>query len=82
MRAAQQHGRPELTVQERRVLVEWLLTDNKESVGKDFISPLAPSGPTFCASDGGTARSTALPPLKQLYLPERFKNGLIGIHDV
>lgn len=40
VRAARQHGRPDLTAQERRVLIEWLLTDNKESVSQKLhIAP-------------------------------------------
>ena len=80
--AAQQNGRPDLTTQERRVLVEWLLTDNKESVSKKLH--IAPSTvrthlQRIRRRYNEIHRSA---PSKAALFARAVQDGLIGIHDV
>ena len=82
VREAQQHGRPELTTQERRVLIEWLLTDNKESVSKKLH--IAPSTvrthlQRIRRRYSEIHRSA---PSKAALFARAVQDGLIGIHDV
>jgi DNA-binding NarL/FixJ family response regulator len=82
VRAAQQHGRPELTAQEKRVLIEWLLTDNKESVSKKLH--IAPSTvrthlQRIRRRYNEIHRSA---PSKAALFARAVQDGLIGIHDV
>ena len=82
VRAAQQRGRPDLTAQERRVLVEWLLTDNKESVSKKLH--IAPSTvrthlQRIRKRYNEIQRSA---PSKAALFARAVQDGLIGIHDV
>ena len=79
--AAQQYGRPELTAQERRVLIEWLLTTTKTRSARNCTSRRALSGPTYSQFGGATARSTAQPPPRRRCSPGH-PDGLIGTHDV
>ncbi|WIM87403.1 DNA-binding response regulator [Candidatus Mycobacterium wuenschmannii] len=82
MEAARQFGRPELTAQERRVLVEWLLTDNKESVSRKLH--IAPSTvrthlQRIRRRYSEIDRSA---PSKAALFARAVQDGLIGIHDV
>ena len=82
VRAGQQRGRPELTAQERRVLIEWLLTDNKESVSKKLH--IAPSTvrthlQRIRRRYSEIHRSA---PSKAALLARAVQDGMIGIHDV
>lgn len=82
VQAAQQRGRPQLTVQERRVLVEWLLTDNKESVSRKLH--IAPSTvrthlQRIRKRYSEIQRSA---PSKAALFARAVQDGLIGIHDV
>jgi DNA-binding NarL/FixJ family response regulator len=82
VRAGQQRGRPELTAQERRVLIEWLLTDNKESVSKKLH--IAPSTvrthlQRIRRRYSEIHRSA---PSKAALFARAVQDGLIGIHDV
>jgi DNA-binding NarL/FixJ family response regulator len=82
VQAARQNGRPELTAQERRVLVEWLLTDNKESVSRKLH--IAPSTvrthlQRIRKRYSEIQRSA---PSKAALFARAVQDGLIGIHDV
>jgi DNA-binding NarL/FixJ family response regulator len=82
VRAARQLGRPDLTAQERRVLVEWLLTDNKESVSRKLH--IAPSTvrthlQRIRKRYSEIQRSA---PSKAALFARAVQDGLIGIHDV
>ena len=82
VRAGQQCGRPELTAQERRVLIEWLLTDNKESVSRKLH--IAPSTvrthlQRIRRRYSEIHRSA---PSKAALFARAVQDGLIGIHDV
>lgn len=82
VRAGQQCGRPELTAQERRVLIEWLLTDNKDSVSKKLH--IAPSTvrthlQRIRRRYSEIHRSA---PSKAALFARAVQDGLIGIHDV
>jgi len=80
--AAQQFGRPELTVQERRVLIEWLLTDNKESVSRKLH--IAPSTVrTHLQRIRRRYSDIHRPaPSKAALFARAVQDGLIGVHDV
>ncbi len=82
VRAAQQFGRPELTAQERRVLIEWLLTDNKDSVSKKLH--IAPSTVrTHLQRIRRRYSEIDRPaPSKAALFARAIQDGLIGIHDV
>jgi DNA-binding NarL/FixJ family response regulator len=82
VQAAQQHGRPELTAQERRVLIEWLLTDNKESVSKKLH--IAPSTVRTHLQRIRRRYSEIhrAAPSKAALFARAVQDGLIGIHDV
>jgi len=79
---AQQFGRPELTAQERRVLIEWLLTDNKDSVSKKLH--IAPSTVrTHLQRIRRRYSEIDRPaPSKAALFARAIQDGLIGIHDV
>lgn len=82
VRVGQQRGRPELTAQERRVLIEWLLTDNKESVSRKLH--IAPSTvrthlQRIRRRYSAIQRSA---PSKAALFARAVQDGLIGIHDV
>lgn len=82
VRAAQQRGRPELTAQERRVLIAWLHNDNKESVSKKLH--IAPSTvrthlQRIRRRYNEIDRSA---PSKAALFARAVQDGLIGIHDV
>jgi DNA-binding NarL/FixJ family response regulator len=80
--AAQQFGRPELTAQERRVLIEWLLTDNKDSVSKKLH--IAPSTVRTHLQRIRRRYSEIdrAAPSKAALFARAIQDGLIGIHDV
>jgi DNA-binding NarL/FixJ family response regulator len=80
--AARQCGRPELTAQERRVLIEWLLTDNKDSVSKKLH--IAPSTVrTHLQRIRRRYSEIDRPaPSKAALFARAIQDGLIGIHDV
>jgi DNA-binding NarL/FixJ family response regulator len=82
VQAAQQRGRPELTAQERRVLIEWLLTDNKDSVSKKLH--IAPSTVrTHLQRIRRRYSEIDRPaPSKAALFARAIQDGLIGIHDV
>jgi DNA-binding NarL/FixJ family response regulator len=82
VQAAQQIGRPELTAQERRVLIEWLLTDNKDSVSKKLH--IAPSTVrTHLQRIRRRYSEIDRPaPSKAALFARAIQDGLIGIHDV
>jgi DNA-binding NarL/FixJ family response regulator len=82
VRAAQKFGRPELTAQERRVLIEWLLTDNKDSVSKKLH--IAPSTVrTHLQRIRRRYSEIDRPaPSKAALFARAIQDGLIGIHDV
>ncbi len=82
VRAAQQCGRPELTTQERRVLIEWLLTDNKDSVSRKLH--IAPSTVrTHLQRIRRRYSEIQRPaPSKAALFARAVQDGLIGIHDV
>ena len=82
VRAGQQCGRPELTAQERRVLIEWLLTDNKESVSKKLH--IAPSTVrTHLQRIRRRYREIhRSAPSKAALFARAVQDGMIGIHDV
>ncbi len=82
VQAARQSGRPDLTAQERRVLVEWLLTNNKESVSQKLH--IAPSTvrthlQRIRKRYSEIQRSA---PSKAALFARAVQDGLIGIHDV
>jgi DNA-binding NarL/FixJ family response regulator len=82
VRVAQERGRPDLTVQERRVLIEWLLTDNKDSVSRKLH--IAPSTvrthlQRIRKRYSEIQRSA---PSKAALFARAVQDGLIGIHDV
>jgi DNA-binding NarL/FixJ family response regulator len=80
--AARRFGRPELTAQERRVLIEWLLTDNKDSVSKKLH--IAPSTVrTHLQRIRRRYSEIDRPaPSKAALFARAIQDGLIGIHDV
>jgi DNA-binding NarL/FixJ family response regulator len=82
VQAAQQRGRPELTAQERRVLIEWLLTDNKDSVShKLHIAPSTVR--THLQRIRRRYSEIDRPaPSKAALFARAIQDGLIGIHDV
>jgi DNA-binding NarL/FixJ family response regulator len=82
LRAAQQHGRPELTEQERRVLIAWLLTDNKDAVSQKLH--IAPSTVrTHLQRIRRRYREINRPaPSKAALFARALQDGLLGIHDV
>ncbi len=82
VRAGQQRGRPDLTAQERRVLIEWLLTDNKESVSKKLH--IAPSTVrTHLQRIRRRYSEIHRPaPSKAALFARAIQDGLISIHDV
>jgi DNA-binding NarL/FixJ family response regulator len=82
VRAAQQHGRPELTEQERRVLIAWLLTDNKDGVSRKLH--IAPSTVrTHLQRIRRRYREIDRPaPTKAALFARALQDGLLGIHDV
>jgi DNA-binding NarL/FixJ family response regulator len=82
VQAAQQRGRPELTAQERRVLIEWLLTDNKDSVSQKLH--IAPSTVrTHLQRIRRRYNEIDRPaPSKAALFARAIQDGLIGIHDV
>ncbi len=82
MQAAQQHGRPELTEQERRVLIAWLLTDNKDGVSQQLH--IAPSTVrTHLQRIRRRYREINRPaPSKAALFARALQDGLLGIHDV
>jgi DNA-binding NarL/FixJ family response regulator len=82
VQAAQQHGRPELTEQERRVLVAWLLTDNKDGVSQKLH--IAPSTVrTHLQRIRRRYREINRPaPSKAALFARALQDGLLGIHDV
>ncbi|MGA8332615.1 MAG: response regulator transcription factor [Mycobacterium sp.] len=82
VQAAQQHGRPELTEQERRVLVAWLLTDNKDGVSQQLH--IAPSTVrTHLQRIRRRYREIDRPaPSKAALFARALQDGLLGIHDV
>jgi DNA-binding NarL/FixJ family response regulator len=82
VQAAQQHGRPELTEQERRVLIAWLLTDNKDGVSRQLH--IAPSTVrTHLQRIRRRYREINRPaPSKAALFARALQDGLLGIHDV
>jgi DNA-binding NarL/FixJ family response regulator len=82
IRVAKLHGRPELTAQERRVLIAWLLNENKESVGKTLH--IAPSTVrTHLQRIRRRYREINRPaPSKAALFARAVQDGLLGIHDV
>jgi DNA-binding NarL/FixJ family response regulator len=82
VQAAQQSGRPELTAQERRVLIEWLLTDNKDSVSKKLH--IAPSTVRTHLQRIRRRYSDIDRPAhsKAALFARAIQDGLIGAHDV
>ena len=82
LQAAQQHGRPELTEQERRVLIAWLLTDNKDGVSQKLH--IAPSTVrTHLQRIRRRYREIDRPaPSKAALFARALQDGLLGIHDV
>jgi DNA-binding NarL/FixJ family response regulator len=82
LQAARQFGRPDLTAQERRVLIEWLLTDNKDSVSKKLH--IAPSTVrTHLQRMRRRYSELDRPaPSKAALFARAIQDGLIGIHDV
>ena len=82
VQAAQQRGRPELTAQERRGLIEWLLTDNKDSVShKLHIAPSTVR--THLQRIRRRYNEIDRPaPSKAALFARAIQDGLIGIHDV
>jgi DNA-binding NarL/FixJ family response regulator len=82
VQAAQQHGRPELTDQERRVLIAWLLTDNKDGVSRQLH--IAPSTVrTHLQRIRRRYREIDRPaPSKAALFARALQDGLLGIHDV
>jgi DNA-binding NarL/FixJ family response regulator len=82
VQAAQRHGRPELTPQERRVLTEWLLTDNKESVSRKLhIAPntVRTHLQRIRRRYSEIHRSA---PSKAALFARAVQDGLLGIHDI
>jgi DNA-binding NarL/FixJ family response regulator len=82
VQAAQQHGRPELTDQERRVLIAWLLTDNKDGVSRQLH--IAPSTVrTHLQRIRRRYREIDRPaPSKAALFARALQDGLLGIHDI
>lgn len=82
VQAAHQHGRPELTEQERRVLIAWLLTDNKDEVSQQLH--IAPSTVrTHLQRIRRRYREINRPaPSKATLLARALQDGLIGVHDI
>jgi DNA-binding NarL/FixJ family response regulator len=82
VQSAQQFGRPDLTAQERRVLIEWLLTDNKDSVSKKLH--IAPSTVRTHLQRIRRRYSEIdrAAPSKAALFARAIQDGLIGIHDV
>lgn len=82
VRAAQQHGRPDLTAQERRVLIAWLLNENKETVGRTLH--IAPSTVrTHLQRIRRRYSEINRPaPSKAALFARAVQDGLLGIHDV
>jgi DNA-binding NarL/FixJ family response regulator len=82
VQAAQEHGRPELTEQERRVLIAWLLTDNKDGVSQKLH--IAPSTVrTHLQRIRRRYREINRPaPSKAALFARALQDGLLGIHDV
>lgn len=82
LQAAQQHGRPELTDQERRVLIAWLLTDNKDGVSQKLH--IAPSTVrTHLQRIRRRYREINRPaPSKAALFARALQDGLLGVHDV
>jgi DNA-binding NarL/FixJ family response regulator len=82
LQAARQHGRPELTDQERRVLIAWLLTDNKDGVSRELH--IAPSTVrTHLQRIRRRYREINRPaPSKAALFARALQDGLLGIHDV
>jgi DNA-binding NarL/FixJ family response regulator len=80
--AALQYGRPDLTAQERRVLIEWLLNDNKDSVSRKLH--IAPSTVrTHLQRIRRRYSEIDRPaPSKAALFARAIQDGLIGIHDV
>lgn len=82
VQAAQKYGRPELTEQERRVLIAWLLTDNKDGVSQKLH--IAPSTVrTHLQRIRRRYREINRPaPSKAALFARALQDGLLGIHDV
>jgi DNA-binding NarL/FixJ family response regulator len=82
LQAAQQHGRPELTEQERRVLIAWLLTDNKDGVSQKLH--IAPSTVrTHLQRIRRRYREINRPaPSKAALFARALQDGMLSIHDV
>jgi DNA-binding NarL/FixJ family response regulator len=82
VQAAQQHGRPELTDQETRVLIAWLLADNKDGVSQQLH--IAPSTVrTHLQRIRRRYREINRPaPSKAALFARALQDGLLGIHDV
>lgn len=82
VRAAQLHGRAQLTAQERRVLIEWLITDNKEAVSRKLH--IAPSTVRTHLQRIRRRYSDVhrAAPSKAALFARAVQDGLIGIHDV
>ena len=82
LHAARQHGRPDLTTQERRVLTAWLRTENKESVGRDLHiasstvrTHLQRIRRRYCEIDRPAPSKAAL-------FARALQDGLLGVHDI
>jgi DNA-binding NarL/FixJ family response regulator len=82
VQGAQQHGRPELTAQEMRVLIAWLLTDNKDGVSQKLH--IAPSTVrTHLQRIRRRYSEINRPaPSKAALFARALQDGLVGIHDV
>jgi len=82
VQAAREHGRPELTAQEKRVLIAWLFTENKESVGRRLH--IAPSTVrTHLQRIRRRYSEVNRPaPSKAALFARAVQDGLLGIHDI
>jgi DNA-binding CsgD family transcriptional regulator len=82
MRAAQQHGRPGLTLHERRVMLAWLQTESKATVAERLH--IAPSTvKTHLQRIRHRYASVGRPaPAKASLFARAVQDGYLGVHDL